>query len=518
MERRRGDVASPLHVVNDMRKCRGNLKCEIVFKKSKGMKYRLNLNLVGHDYKYEIDEIIKLFIDNPDSCNYEIVSSLEKNSAITQIFSEGEKFSEASLNKELGGLSGLEHRKLSKRILKMSLFKALKKIINKDIPWGILTGIRPTKIVHEMLENKVGLDEIFKVLTQEYEIREDKAHLLIEIAQKEINIIKNTPNNSISLYVGIPFCPTRCLYCSFTSNSMEKYSHLMDIYVDALLKEIDSVSELVSKNNWNVQTIYIGGGTPTSLSAGQLDVLLGRLDGKFNFSNLNEITVEAGRPDTITRDKLEIIKRYGVDRISINPQTMNHETLKTIRRMHSPEQIVESFKLAREVGFNNINMDIIVGLPGENETHITKTMDEILKLNPESLTVHTMSIKRASSLNENIEEYRLTEAKTIQNMLDIAKNYSEKMDMHPYYMYRQKNILGNFENVGYCKPNCEGIYNIQIMEEKQTILALGAGATSKIVFDGNRIERIFNVKNVEEYIKRIDEMIERKVRLLINAV
>lgn len=292
----------------------------------------------------------------------------------------------------------------------------------------------------------------------------------------------------------------------------------MDIYVDALLKEIDSVSELVSKNNWNVQTIYIGGGTPTSLSAGQLDALLGRLDGKFNFSNLNEITVEAGRPDTITRDKLEIIKRYGVDRISINPQTMNHETLKTIRRMHSPEQIVESFKLAREVRFNNINMDIIVGLPGENETHITKTMDEILKLNPESLTVHTMSIKRASSLNENIEEYRLTEAKTIQNMLDIAKNYSEKMDMHPYYMYRQKNILGNFENVGYCKPNCEGIYNIQIMEEKQTILALGAGATSKIVFDDNRIERIFNVKNVEEYIKRIDEMIERKVRLLINAV
>lgn len=477
----------------------------------------MNIKLIGHNYQYEVDEIIKMFLSESDERQFEIVSSFIADTEITastQIFYEGKLVSESTLSMKFGDISEIEFRKLSKRVLKMSLFRALKKVIDKDIPWGILTGIRPTKIVHEMLENNVSLDEIFKVLVKEYEIREDKARLLIEISQKELKIIKNVPQNSISLYLGIPFCPTRCLYCSFTSNSTEKYSYLINPYVEALLKEIDSVHELINKNNWNVQTIYMGGGTPTSLSAEQLDRLLGRLDKKFHFTNLAEITVEAGRPDTITHEKLEVIKKYGVDRISINPQTMNQETLQIVRRMHTPQQIVESFKLAREIGFNNINMDIIVGLPGENEAHVTRTMNEILKLNPESLTVHTMAIKRASPLNENINEYRLVETRTIQNMLNIAKEYSKKMNMQPYYMYRQKNILGNFENVGYCKLGCEGIYNVQIMEEKQTIIALGAGASSKIVFEDGRIGRIFNVKNVEQYINRIDEMIERKWTLL----
>lgn len=469
--------------------------------------------LIGHDYQYEVDEILKLFIDISDNVNFRIISTLETGPEITantQIFSNEGLISETKLTKEARGFSEIELRKQSKRLIKISLFKALKKVIEKDIPWGILTGIRPTKIVHEMLEKKMSIDEIYKVLTQEYEIREEKTRLLIEISQKELRIIKDTPQNSISLYVGIPFCPTQCLYCSFTSNSTQKYGYLMNAYVDALLKEIDGINKLIDENNWVVQTLYIGGGTPTALSSLQLDRILGRLNDNFEFSKLEEVTVEAGRPDTITHEKLEIIKKYRVDRISINPQTMNQETLKTIRRMHSPEQIIESFKLARKLGFKNINMDIIVGLPGENESHVIKTMKEIFELNPESLTVHTMSIKRASILNENLDEYKLAEVQTIQNMLDIAKKYSEKMDMNPYYMYRQKNILGNFENVGYCKSNCEGIYNVQIIEEKQSIIALGAGATSKIVFENDRIERIFNVKNVEEYIKRIDEMIERK--------
>lgn len=476
----------------------------------------MEIKLVGHDYQYGVDDIISLFVNELIDCDYEIVSSLFIESEIitlTQIFSEGKLISESRLTKKIILTSEIENRKLSRRLIKMSLFKALKKLINKDIPWGMLTGIRPTKIVHEMFKNNMSFDDIIGAFTKDYEIREDKAKLLIEIAQKELNIIESSPKNSISLYVGIPFCPSRCLYCSFTSNSMEKYSHLMDSYIDALIKEIESVKELIIKKNWMIQTIYIGGGTPTSLNTGQLDRLLGKLNEKFKFLNLEEITVEAGRPDTITFEKLQLIKKYGIDRISINPQTMNQETLQAIKRIHTPEEIVESFKLARRIGFNNINMDIIVGLPGENESHVIKTMEEILKLSPDSLTVHTMSIKRVSGLNENIKEYQLADTKTIQNMLDITKEYTYSMDMHPYYMYRQKNILGNFENVGYCKRNCEGIYNVQIMEEKQTIIAVGAGATSKIVFEDDRIERIFNVKNVEEYIKRIDEMIERKAML-----
>lgn len=479
----------------------------------------IDIKLVGHDYDYDIREIIGLFFDNESESNYKVVSILKINDLInaeSKVYLDQELISEVTINKEFDKKdSEIELRKQCKRLLKISLFKALKKVINKDIPWGILTGIRPTKIVHEMLQQSVKTKEILDTLTNEYEIREDKARLLIFIANKQLRILNNTPQNSVSLYIGIPFCPTRCLYCSFTSNYIKKYEHIVDDYLNALFMEMESVNAMLKDKGWIVQTIYIGGGTPTTLSECQLDRLLTKLENVFDLNNIAEITLEAGRPDTITKEKLELTKQHKVNRISINPQTMNQETLEIIKRMHSPEEIINAYYLAKEVGFSNINMDIIAGLPQEQESHMIKTMEEIFRLEPDNLTVHTMAIKRASDLNQNIENYRLTERNTIESMLNIASEYAYKMNMYPYYLYRQKNMLGNFENVGYCKPNKECIYNIQIMEEKQTIIALGAGGISKIVDnENNKIERIFNVKNVEEYIGRINEMIERKKKFL----
>ena len=477
----------------------------------------VNIKLIGHDFEYEISEIINLFIDKNSNLEYKIVSSLEVNGDIkikSKVFLDANLISKNEMQKESGNKSDLQLRKYSKCLLKLSLFRALKKVIDRDATWGILTGIRPTKIVHEMLNEGLKDGEILQNLKDEFEIAYEKRNLLISIAKKEYNILKQTPQNSISLYIGIPFCPTRCLYCSFTSNSIEKYGFLMEDYLNALIREIFAVSKIIKSNNWNVQTIYIGGGTPTSLESNQIDKLLKIIDKEIPFINISEITFEAGRPDSITKEKLEVIKSYGIDRVSINPQTMNQETLNIIKRMHTPQDTIDKFYLAREIGFDNINMDVILGLPYENESHIKNTMEEIKKLGPESVTVHTMAIKRASKLKECLDDYDLSKTDAIQKMIEISREYTKKMKLLAYYMYRQKNMLGNFENVGYAKVGFECIYNIQIMEEKQTIIALGAGATSKVIYDDNRIERIFNVKNVEEYIKRIDEMIERKKNLI----
>lgn len=490
--------------------CQGEQNYPMQFKGE----YMINIKLFGHNYIYEVEEIVNLFFDNKEIYDYKIKSFLETGQNITaksEVYLMGKLISKAELVRENRAGCNIELRKQSKRLIKASIFKALKKVIDKYIPWGILTGIRPTKIVHEMMKHGYSREKIYSILKDEYEIQPEKVELLINISHKELNILDGTPINSVSIYIGIPFCPTRCLYCSFTSNPVIKYAYLMNDYIKALMMEIESVKSIVKNNGWNVQTIYIGGGTPTALDIKQLEILLDKIDREFNIQSIKETTIEAGRPDTINREKLELIKKYGIERISINPQTMNQETLGLIGRMHTPDDIIEKFHLAREIGFKNINMDIIAGLPEENESHILKTMKELSTLNPDNITVHTLAVKRASSLRQSIAEYTLSKNERIQKMLDITQDYASKMGMYPYYMYRQKNMLGNFENVGYCKENKECIYNIQIMEEKQTILALGAGGISKVIdLSKDKVERIFNVKNVEEYIKRINEMIERK--------
>ena len=365
---------------------------------------------------------------------------------------------------------------------KCRLYTKLSAQLNKTLPWGYLTGVRPSKIAYTLLEKGADREQILEEFTKKHLVSEKKAQLALQVAQTEKSILEKMDyKNGYSLYIGIPFCPTTCLYCSFTSYSLAAYQSKVQPYLEALLKEMKYVSEAMRGRR--LDTVYFGGGTPTTLSAGKLCVL----------------------------------KAHHVDRISINPQTMNQQTLDLIGRRHTVEQIEEAFALAGKAGLDNINMDMILGLPGENKEMVQHTLEKIKALAPESLTVHSLAIKRAAALNIWREKYLDLQMDNSDEIVSMAADYAHQMGHQPYYMYRQKNMAGNFENVGYSKPGLECIYNILIMEEKQTIIAMGAGASTKIVFQNEteggqagRIERIENVKDVTNYIQRIDEMIERK--------
>lgn len=399
---------------------------------------------------------------------------------------------------------------------KCTLYTKLSAQLNKTLPRGYLTGVRPSKIAYTLLEKGADREQILEEFTKKHLVSEKKAQLALQVAQTEKSILEKMDyKNGYSLYIGIPFCPTTCLYCSFTSYSLAAYQSKVQPYLEALLKEMKYVSEAMRGRR--LDTVYFGGGTPTTLSAGQLDMLLTELERQFDLSACRELTVEAGRPDSITYEKLCVLKAHHVDRISINPQTMNQQTLDLIGRRHTVEQIEEAFALAGKAGLDNINMDMILGLPGENKEMVQHTLEKIKALAPESLTVHSLAIKRAAALNIWREKYLDLQMDNSDEIVSMAADYAHQMGHQPYYMYRQKNMAGNFENVGYSKPGLECIYNILIMEEKQTIIAMGAGASTKIVFQNEteggqagRIERIENVKDVTNYIQRIDEMIERK--------
>jgi oxygen-independent coproporphyrinogen-3 oxidase len=346
-------------------------------------------------------------------------------------------------------------------------------------------------------------------------VSDEKARLSLDIAKREKKILENVHrDNGYSIYIGIPFCPTTCLYCSFTSYPIAIWKKRIKEYLGALFKEIDFISDFYQDKI--LDTVYIGGGTPTTLEPEELESLLGYVREKLDFSQVKEFTVEAGRADSITKEKLEVLKKYGVSRISVNPQTMKDDTLKLIGRQHTVEQVISAFNLAREVGFDNINMDIILGLPSETEIDVQHTIDEIIKLNPDSLTVHSLAIKRASRLNQWVEENGVSTLKNTDTTMKIAGEGAQKLDMKPYYLYRQKNMSGNFENVGYAREGKYGIYNMAIMEEVQTIVALGAGSITKRVYPDGRIERCDNVKDVALYIEKIDEMIDKKRTLLMD--
>ena len=403
-------------------------------------------------------------------------------------------------------------KKEARNVFKRMMYDMLKKLTGRELPWGTLTGVRPTKIVYTLLEDGKNDHEIRDYLKKEYYVSEKKGDLAIKVASNEKRLLEKLDyNNGYSLYAGIPFCPTTCLYCSFTSYPLAVWKDRVDTYVDAMLKELEFTSRLMKDKK--LDTFYMGGGTPTTLEPEQLDRVLSFFEEHFDTTGLKEYTIEAGRPDSITRDKLLIMKKHGVDRISINPQTMNDDTLKLIGRRHTVEQIKEAFTLARECGFDNINMDLIIGLPGETREHIERTMREVALLAPDSLTVHSLAIKRAARLNIFWEKYKDYAMVNTDDIINMTADCAAAMGMEPYYLYRQKNMAGNFENVGYSKPDREGIYNILIMEEKQTIMAVGAGASTKVVFpEENRIERVENVKDVTTYIENIDEMIDRKRR------
>lgn len=396
---------------------------------------------------------------------------------------------------------------------KTFLYKTLETHTGKSLPWGNLTGIRPTKIAYGLLDQGKEAGEIETYMKEHYFVSGEKAKLSIEIAERERDILGQIHyKDGYSLYIGIPFCPTTCLYCSFTSFPIAAYRKKVEAYIDCLVKEMQFVSKQYEGKI--LDTVYIGGGTPTTLEAEQLDRLLRNLRSFFDFSFVKEFTVEAGRADSITREKLEVLKRYGVNRISVNPQTMKQKTLDLIGRKASVEQVLQAYQLARDLEFDNINMDLILGLPGEDESDVKNTIDRVVELAPDSLTVHSLAIKRASKLSEWIREHGISTLNNTDQTMEIAAEGARKLGMDPYYLYRQKNMSGNFENVGYAKPGKYGFYNILIMEEVQTIIALGAGCISKRVYPDGRIERSDSLKDVNLYIDKIDEMLDRKKALM----
>lgn len=400
-----------------------------------------------------------------------------------------------------------------KNDLKQLLYGILSEETGKTLPWGTLTGIRPTRLAMQLLEQGRTAEEADAYMRSTYLCSKEKTELAIDIAKREQKILANIHyEEGYSLYVGIPFCPTTCLYCSFTSFPIRAWKDKVDAYLSAVEKEIDFVKEACADKV--LDSVYIGGGTPTTLEPDELDRLFAKLKGTLDWSQVKEFTVEAGRADSITAEKLRVMKKWGVTRISVNPQTMKQETLDVIGRRHTVEQTVEAFWTARREGFDNINMDLILGLPGETKNDVAETMRRVKELAPDSLTVHSLAIKRASRLSQWILENGMDTLHNTDETMQIAALGARELGMEPYYLYRQKNMSGNFENVGYAKPGKAGIYNILIMEEKQSILALGAGTISKAVYPDGRIERCDNVKDVDLYIEKIDEMIERKRKLL----
>ena len=499
------------------------------------------------DFEYDVHSLLREFFPQHEVAMYYTCSPdriSEKNVACThRVFDENDQELKTAdyhldvvqeddrIRLELSGIkledkensarefsvAGLD-RKDTKNRLKQELYGLVRQMTGRQLPWGTLSGIRPTKIAMKLLEEGYSEEEAFDYIKRTYLASDEKIRLSIGIAKREKALLSQLDyEKGYSLYIGIPFCPSTCAYCSFTSYPLGVWKNRVDLYLDALEKEIDFVAAKFYHRKLN--SIYIGGGTPTTLEPYQLDRLIRKIKCSFDLKDCIEFTVEAGRPDSITREKLEVLKKNGIDRISVNPQTMKQETLDIIGRHHTVEDTIKSFRLARKVGFENINMDLIMGLPEESLEDVRHTMEVIRDLKPDNVTIHSLAVKRAARLTIFKDRYQDMQMIITQEHMDLCQRYCEDMGLEPYYLYRQKGMAGNMENVGYAAAGKAGVYNILIMEEKQTIVACGAGASTKRVWpevnpDGtHRIERCENVKDVTSYINRIDEMIDRKQQL-----
>lgn len=473
----------------------------------------------GNPLNYELKLILELFVpqtrirytEERDDFHNAVTDgtfglSIESDGEVT-VISSHEAFSAKVLEQRT--LFALEDS--FKNQFKKHIYQLMSGSFASLSKWGTLVGIRPVKIVHELLDRGVPVEEIKPIISEDYLVASEKVDLLIETALRERPHLYPHNPDLISIYICIPFCPTRCLYCSFPSNDLQKKGKLLPIYLDKLIEELDFAVNEIQKIGKKIDCIYVGGGTPTSLDEKQLERLLSKINDHVNMEDIKEFTVEAGRPDTITLDKLVIMKQYGVDRICINPQTMNNQTLITIGRDHGAGQIIDVMAMARSVGFKTINMDLIMGLPGETVGDAERTVESIIKMAPENITVHTLAVKRASALNESLESVELVHDVTVETMLEKCDARLRAVGHTPYYMYRQKKMIGHLENIGYAINGHSSLYNMRIMEEKHTIIALGAGAVSKICYpEENRHERVANFKGLEDYINRFDEVLEKK--------
>ncbi len=476
---------------------------------------------IGHNFDYEMEKLIRLFLPFE---KIEVLHKVEPDVryAVCQVMQDGDDIKvcvNLVLENGQAEFSALvdrqihDTRKETQHELGRQLFYCFEKLMGYRPDWGILTGVRPAKLFLRYCneyDNKYA-ESFFK---NKFLVNEQKLELCKNAVAGEEEIIKLSRDNSFSLYLSVPFCPTRCSYCSFVSHSVEKAQDIIPQYVEYLCRELVITAEIAKKLDLRLETVYMGGGTPTTLTAEQLNRVLGTVNDCFDMSDVREFTVEAGRPDTIDADKLSVIKQNGVTRISINPQTMNDNVLKAIGRRHTASDTVAAFNLARKIGFDNINMDLIAGLPTDTSESFKGTLDQILKLNPESVTVHSLSMKRASTLNTSGQREEIKLGAEASKMVNYSREILTKSGILPYYMYRQSKTVGNLENVGYAKSGFEGLYNVYIMDETHTILACGASAVTKLKDSSQKnIKRIFNYKYPYEYISGFDELISRKTEI-----
>lgn len=377
-------------------------------------------------------------------------------------------------------------------------------------PWGTLTGVRPTKLVHSLYDNGSSWLQIDQALQEIYGLNPEKAELLIDVAKRQRVFFHPAPNDPISVYVGIPFCPTRCSYCSFAAYPLATHGHLLKGFLAALRLELQAIGALIRELGLGVESVYLGGGTPTTLTGSDLSSLLALVRGEILTEETKEFTVEAGRPETLSIETLQILKDAGVQRISINPQTMHNETLQAVGREHTVADVYRAFSGARQVGIPIINMDIILGLPGEELRHVEHTLQEIARLEPDNLTVHSLSVKRASRLKTSLHEVHIAHAQG-EAMVNLSSDVALRLGMIPYYLYRQRHILGGQENIGYARPNLSSIYNVQMMEERQTIIALGGGGMTKLVAPDYSLIRQANPKCPAGYSQQIKASLAEKM-------
>ncbi len=488
--------------------------------------------VTGIEEKWEraVAHLIDLFYENttisfqaleqaPDlQIDIQIIWDEWPQTKVTITDREGHKFEKALIIEWSEALAEGEQRKRLKRGLSQTLLSLLQEFTGVEQPWGILTGVRPTKLMHSKLQMGISREEVHREFQEDYLVQPEKSKLLEKIVERQLAAVPDLYDlkDQVSIYIGIPFCPTKCAYCTFPAYAINGRQGSVDSFLGGLHHEIREIGKWLREKGIPITTVYFGGGTPTSITAEEMNDLYEQMYQSFpDVNRIREITVEAGRPDTITPDKLDVLKKWGIHRISINPQSYIQETLRAIGRHHTVEETIEKFKLARHMGMDNINMDLIIGLPGEGLEAFKYTLSETEKLKPESLTVHTLSFKRASEMTQNKEKYPVASREEITEMMNQAQAWTEKHDYAPYYLYRQKNILGNLENIGYSLAGKESLYNIMIMEEAQTIIGLGCGASSKWVDPKTgKISRFANPKEPKAYNDNYEYYTSVKIEML----
>lgn len=468
------------------------------------------------------DSVIRFTKDGSDM-SISFTHAIDEHFTITttaKLFVDGQEYtSDYSIGYATEGTEK-ERSIRMKRALSHVMLDVLEQYTGMTQQWGILTGVRPTKLYHKYRKAGLPEKEIFEVLKKDFRLSDAKIGLMKEIVARQLQVIPDLDEigKEISIYIGVPFCPTMCAYCTFPAYAIQsnRKAGRVEKFIDGLHIELREMGKWLTEKNMRITSIYWGGGTPTSIEAEEMDALYQTMFDSFpNKESIREITVEAGRPDTITPEKIEVLKKWGIDRISVNPQSYTQETLKAIGRHHTVQETIDKFWLSRNMGMNNINMDLIIGLPNEGIEEFQHSLEESAKMQPESLTVHTLSFKRASEMTRNKDKYKVADRDTVAEMMQMASDWTKENGYVPYYLYRQKNILGNLENVGYCKPGEESIYNIVIMEEVQTILGIGCGASSKFVHpETGKITQFHNPKDPAAYIMTFEEAIKKKIDIL----